>query len=719
MEKYKKYIYVLPIFVICGVCLLFMKYNLSIKVLGDEFGYWTFAKWLSGTDWSQTASLDAYYSFGYGALLFLIVKLPISAVHKYQMGIIFNIIMLSLVYIIIHKLVLICLNEKASWKSVIVALIPTLYVDNIYYTQFTLAETLLLVLNCYIVYLLFKEVTLNSSKYGIFLVDILSVYIFFVHQRTIGITIVTLGFVIICLLKQHRYKDLIISIILVSTISIFLLYIKNIYKFDFLYSSNGVLASKNDFSGQVSKLQKLLSMDGIKKFVIGVLGKIYYTQEASFCMAFIGIISAIKDVVNGIRCKKINCVTAIKICIVIDYISLVVINTIFMIDYDSRYDCLVYGRYTYISNGLLILIALIFLLDQNEKYKSKILTLVLSVLIYAFCTFVVFISLSEIDGMGNAWLQAPNVYFWGKLLGKKYFASYACVTIISIFMFSILVSYNKKKTLFVLGTALVMCTWIFQYACTYKKGALSWTYEMNKQSIKMSDYITDNINGNIYYYYEGNSLINLITFLLDDKEIHIIKNDGDFNQIKETDAIITYRDSKAEKYLQENGWKIELNCVNCLNLWIKSSDVKIGNFMVGINAVQDNYDIRYDYEYVRGMHAYEEHNKGRWATREVELILKNNRNNSLEIEIYIPDSIQDSIQDSVGTMYLQTYINNEIKNIQQFNKSGIYNIYINNITTNEELLDIKLVTNYSYDITNSKDKRERSYIIRKICYKNN
>ena len=46
-----------------------------ISIIGDEFGYWASGSFLAGFDWSDVASYNAYYSYGYGIWLYLILKI--------------------------------------------------------------------------------------------------------------------------------------------------------------------------------------------------------------------------------------------------------------------------------------------------------------------------------------------------------------------------------------------------------------------------------------------------------------------------------------------------------------------------------------------------------------------------------------------------------------------------------------------------------------------
>ena len=58
-------------------------------VLGDEFGYWTSAAYFFGYDWSGIASINGYFSFGYGLLLTPLFLLK-DSVLMYRTAIVMN-----------------------------------------------------------------------------------------------------------------------------------------------------------------------------------------------------------------------------------------------------------------------------------------------------------------------------------------------------------------------------------------------------------------------------------------------------------------------------------------------------------------------------------------------------------------------------------------------------------------------------------------------------
>ena len=83
------------------ISLIDMKDIMTIHIATDEFGYWTAAADFVGFDWSECASLNTYYSFGYGlvlAPLLLLIKNPIDV---YKLALILNVFFIQLSFLLL------------------------------------------------------------------------------------------------------------------------------------------------------------------------------------------------------------------------------------------------------------------------------------------------------------------------------------------------------------------------------------------------------------------------------------------------------------------------------------------------------------------------------------------------------------------------------------------------------------------------------------------
>lgn len=87
----------------CFIILLITIFNVSklqnIYILADEFGYWTAASFFRGYDWSSIATMNPYYSFGYGILLSPLLYLQ-NGTLSYQCAIILNGILLCFSFLL-------------------------------------------------------------------------------------------------------------------------------------------------------------------------------------------------------------------------------------------------------------------------------------------------------------------------------------------------------------------------------------------------------------------------------------------------------------------------------------------------------------------------------------------------------------------------------------------------------------------------------------------
>ena len=212
-EMLKRYLFFLiPCFIIVFVSMYYIDSHISIKITGDEYGYWAAGAYLNGWDWSPITAYNSYYGYGYGLILALILKMGLSSSISYKIAIGFNVFFLLLIYGIVYHLITSFSRENEvplPLKSLI-ALAVCLYPGNLAYTQYTMPEVLLSLLYWLIILLLY-ELLNKVSIIKIFLLVIVVLYCFSVHQRTIGVCFVALLLLLIIVLKKHVNIRLLIS----------------------------------------------------------------------------------------------------------------------------------------------------------------------------------------------------------------------------------------------------------------------------------------------------------------------------------------------------------------------------------------------------------------------------------------------------------------------------------------------------------------------------
>ena len=88
--------------------LIFCLYQYGIqKIYGftiypDEFGYWANAADAVGYDWSQIASVGAYYSFGYSLILIPVLKIFKGGVAAYRAAVAVNMLLMCISIFLLH-----------------------------------------------------------------------------------------------------------------------------------------------------------------------------------------------------------------------------------------------------------------------------------------------------------------------------------------------------------------------------------------------------------------------------------------------------------------------------------------------------------------------------------------------------------------------------------------------------------------------------------------
>ena len=176
-----------------------MAKNTSLRIVGDEFGYWTAGATFVGIDWKSVASYNDYYAYGYGIILAPILKLGVSPTLKYQIAIGANVFMLACIYTLIYHTLK---KEKCQpIQAMFISLASTLYSGNLAYTQYTMAETFILFLYILLVLSFIAYLEKKKVAYAILLLIIIGILLA-THKRTIALVPVLVLFFIAPKLKR-------------------------------------------------------------------------------------------------------------------------------------------------------------------------------------------------------------------------------------------------------------------------------------------------------------------------------------------------------------------------------------------------------------------------------------------------------------------------------------------------------------------------------------
>lgn len=323
----------------------------QIVVLDDEFGYWANAASLVGKDWSYLLGYTGYYSYGYSLLLiplFLIVKTPST---MYAGAIVLNYLFLLISFwgniYLTNKI----LNElRSKWTSICVAFVTTIYISNMVQSQYAWSENLLYMLVVLLSCFLYKYIEKPSIVLG-GSVALLSIYAYVVHQRSLVILIALMcTCFFLFFMKSSNKKNI---VFLMS--GILVLFCVSVFFKDIIteFYNSGSLVEINNYSGQVGKIYRIFTIEGIIQYLKNAIGSFFYLSISSYFIIPLGVVNCSRNIIKGIKNKEQ--ITVIYIFWILILLGSIAISSIF-INEPVRIDMTLYGRYVdYITAPFLIM----------------------------------------------------------------------------------------------------------------------------------------------------------------------------------------------------------------------------------------------------------------------------------------------------------------------------------------------------------------------------
>ncbi len=360
------------IIILFFVLLNIRKLNL-IYVVGDEFGYWANAASFVGLDWSGVASLNPYYSYGWSLFLAPLFWITHNPAILYKMAISLNALFLVGSFILAYSCAKKWFPYESHNKLLFCTFAITLYSNNIFQSQTCQSEIALVVMVWLIVWLLSKCI-IKTSVPILLALGAATIYTYLVHMRCIGICICVAVITTMVLFNKEKSRKIVHFMLPFLVIFAFSFMVKN-FLLNKVYI-NEQLVSVNDYSGQLGKLELLFSIRGLCLFFLNFIGRIFYIGASTFFIAYWGFISMIKKSINlykTIRNKDKNweITDIIAFFVLLSYLATVVISSIYMIDISQgRLDTLIYGRYTDILTGPIILFGFLEFINYRKRLHN-------------------------------------------------------------------------------------------------------------------------------------------------------------------------------------------------------------------------------------------------------------------------------------------------------------------------------------------------------------
>ena len=294
---------VIGIILVVSLCMYGIMGVFGFSAFPDEFGYWTPAAAMLGYDWSSITSLGSYYSYGYSAVLVIILALFKDPIVTYRAAVIVNLLLQCIAIPMLYRILTGLFPSEHKNTKAVIAIASILYPAWVFYTQTTMAEGLLYFLFVLASYLMMIFTEKPNALKGFFLAVVL-VYCYFVHMRCLGVIGAGILTIIIWLFSKRKNgigkKAWLIPLLIIVLFGVS--FIIKSFVIDNLYSSASKdMLSWNDYTSVPERLLRMVTGDGLKYLLQDIAGKLLYIGLATYGIGYFGIFSLCKHFVSSAR----------------------------------------------------------------------------------------------------------------------------------------------------------------------------------------------------------------------------------------------------------------------------------------------------------------------------------------------------------------------------------------------------------------------------------
>ena len=362
-------------------------------IVPDEVGYWTFAAFLHGDDWSSVMQNSPTYGIGYGILLAPIYLIE-NPLLRYRVALILNALMLLGVYLLALRVSQKLFGSIAFPIRALACFLVAIYPYNVFYTKYTMTEVVLTFFYWVLLYRFVLYLQKNTYLNAICL-SVSAAYLYMLHMRSLGV-LLAMAVILLWNAVRNRGNNWGQTVVLFVTMAGLLFGIsllRDVYvQTEYVYesaetiineASTGIEALENvkedvnGFGSQLSKMQKLFSLQGMLHFLTGMGGRFFYLGVATFSLFYAALAFVLASVKNFFELPKEERkgLLAHNIMTLV-FLSLSVlfslgISTISMIE-PARMDTVMYGRYTDSYIGPLLLIGILYFCRLAGKKKANL-----------------------------------------------------------------------------------------------------------------------------------------------------------------------------------------------------------------------------------------------------------------------------------------------------------------------------------------------------------
>lgn len=360
-------------------------------VFNDEAGYWTHAAVMAGKDWSGVSNGLGWYSYGYSLFLTVLIRIFSDTTVLYRAALFLNIAMLIAVYFIYIKIIEEIFPKINKYAVYFAAFAAVLYTPYQVQSGVAWSETTILFVTVLLTYNILrfikKPTYINSASLGL-----LSIYLYMVHNRCIGIVLsVILVVGLSVLFKNGKVRHAVLFLIVLAA---GLMANKLIcgHLEDIIWISGR--PSGNDMGSTMPKIKAAFTTtDGLIRFVSLMFSQSFAAFVSAMCISIIALWSALKNIFSNI----LKVIRAIKnresirnildtrsfmlLFVFCSFVSTLVISSIFMFTY-ARVDHILYTRYFDMTVGILVAIGICSVFTEMSDNRSRIVTALIPVILF-------------------------------------------------------------------------------------------------------------------------------------------------------------------------------------------------------------------------------------------------------------------------------------------------------------------------------------------------
>lgn len=539
------------------VALIFCIYQYSVhklygfSVYPDEFGYWaSAAQWL-GYDWSDVASLGYYYSFGYSLLLMPVLWFYHDGVMAYRAAVFLNMslqcISVGLLWGIFRRL---CRLAECGAKEVRIRKLQVIFAVGAavfypawtFYTQTTLAETLLAFLYVFVCHqflLLLEDSKTIYAALRVLLLSIAFLYLHFVHMRTVGMIAAAVLVMVLYLWHKPQYRKLlfIAGAVLMIGAAIGICF-KNIVTNTVYATADAERLAVNDYAGKLQILKEILTLEGMKQFLQSCAGKLYYLGMASFGLFYPAVIFGIRRTVVLLH-RFFNKNSADKDIAeekrtadwFYSFLFLTMLGQFLVIAVSVRgswrLDSIIYGRYNEYLLPVFMGVGILALLKSDHPWKMFGYSTGISAVLFVITLWTALHSESTV--MRGVFATGLN-YLSESTYSYQVFPEFLKAWLFGILLMAITygsIHISRHWRQDICAAAVVLLMELLLTICLCRK--YTWTYnDSDYYDLKVCEYIeeyeAENADAPVWYLYGGGTnFIDLIQFAMRDKKIVILQ----------------------------------------------------------------------------------------------------------------------------------------------------------------------------------------------------